>query len=106
MSDETVMMPARTHDAADCADCPEYRFLRAELSEARAAQSVRTPDPQCAECSRLRIEAGRMDARLAAAREAIRVLLGDAGLDGLGDLTTVDGRSVVDIVRRGLGWAP
>lgn len=59
--------------------------------------------PPCAECSRLRIEAGRMDARLAAAREAIRVLLGDAGLDGLGDLTTVDGRSVVDIVRRGMG---
>lgn len=40
---------------------------------------------------------------LTAAREAIRVLLGDAGLDGLGDLTTVDGRSVVDIVRRGMG---
>ena len=60
-------------------------------------------DPTCAECSRLRIEAGRMDARLDAAREAIRVLLGDAGLDGLGDLTTADGRSVVDIVRRGMG---
>lgn len=42
---------------------------------------------------------------LAAAREAIRILLGDAGLDGLGDLTTVDGRSVVDIVRRGMGVA-
>lgn len=40
---------------------------------------------------------------IAAAREAIRILLGEAGLAGLVDLTTVDGRSVVDIVRRGMG---
>lgn len=42
-------------------------------------------------------------ADIAAAREAIRILLGEAGLDGLGDLTTADGRSVIDVVRRGLG---
>lgn len=51
----------------------------------------------------LATELSRTRADLAAAREAIRVLLGEAGLGGLHDLTTVDGRSVVDVVRRGMG---
>lgn len=53
-----------------------------------------------------RVAADSLRSDIASAREAIRVLLGDAGLDGLGDLTTADGRSVVDIVRRGMGVGP
>lgn len=65
---------------------------------------------QCEAEERLRRPKARetiatMRADISAAREAIRVLLGEAGLDGLGDLTTADGRSVVDIVRRAMGVA-
>lgn len=75
-----------------------------EAGPARAAQTVRAPDPLCVECARLRIDAGRMDARLDRARSVIRALIGADGLTGgLGDLTMPDGTPLVDAVRRALG---
>lgn len=65
------------------------------------------PDPLCAECSRLRIEAGRGEARLDHARSVIRALVGADGLTGgLGDLTMPDGSPLVDAVRAALKDTP
>lgn len=78
---------------------------------ARAARTVRVPDPLCAECSRLRIEADnarkwtrRDTVYLQHARSVIRALIGADGLTGgLGDLTMPDGTPLVDAVRAALG---
>ena len=76
-----------------------------EAGPARAAQSVRVPDPLCVKRSRLRIEAGRMDARLDHARSVIRALIGRDGMGTLGDLAMPDGTPLVDAVRAALGDA-
>lgn len=61
------------------------------------------PDPLCAECSRLRIEAGRMEARLDHGRAVIRALVGRDGMGVLGDVRMPDGTPMVDAVRRAMG---